>query len=81
VSEKPTVWVVGDAMLDVTVDARHFRESPEDPSAPVLSPAAGTVTYAAGGAANVAVNLAANGCAVQLCAPWAERCQNALLRA
>lgn len=76
--EKPTVWVVGDAMLDVTVDAKTFRESPEDPSAPVLNRSAGTVTYAAGGAANVAVNLAAQGCDVQLCAPWGERCQDAL---
>ena len=53
---KPLVWVVGDAMLDVTVDAKEFRPSQEDPDVQVLSCAAGTVTRAAGGAANPSVS-------------------------
>lgn len=71
-TEKPTVWVVGDAMLDVTVTAKQFRPSPEDPAAPVLTPSAGERVDAAGGAANLALNLVAQGCDVRLCAPWAE---------
>jgi D-beta-D-heptose 7-phosphate kinase/D-beta-D-heptose 1-phosphate adenosyltransferase len=59
-------------MLDVTVTAGAFRPSPEDPAAPVLIPTAGKQEYAAGGAANLALNLIAQGCDVQLCAPWAE---------
>ena len=65
---EPLVWVYGDAMLDATVDRPAYRRSPEDMSVPVLPDAAGCpgVTYAAGGAANLAVNLAALGCRVVL---------------
>lgn len=69
---KPVVWVVGDAMLDVTVVAPAFRPSPEDPAAPVLTPSAGERVDAAGGAANLALNLHAQGCDVVLLAPWGE---------
>lgn len=64
---KPTVWVVGDSMLDVTVRSSAFRRSPEDPAVPVLTAEFDPGSEcAAGGAANVAMNLASLGCDVRL---------------
>src|SRR4051812_43987836 len=61
---KPRVLVVGDLMLDEYLRGTVKRISPEAP-VPVLD--AATNEVALGGAANVAHNLAALGCAVELC--------------
>lgn len=60
---KVRALVVGDVMLDQYVHGRVSRISPE---APVSVFNACNTTYAAGGAANVAMNLAALGCHVEL---------------
>ncbi|HLJ70407.1 MAG TPA: D-glycero-beta-D-manno-heptose-7-phosphate kinase [Roseiarcus sp.] len=61
-----SLLVVGDAMLDVYVDGAVERVSPEAP-APVLRHSGDR--HLAGGAANVAANIARLGAAVRLIAP------------
>ena len=63
---KSSLLVVGDAMLDVYVDGAVERVSPEAP-APVLRHSGDR--RLAGGAANVAANIARLGAAVRLIAP------------
>jgi D-beta-D-heptose 7-phosphate kinase/D-beta-D-heptose 1-phosphate adenosyltransferase len=63
--QRRSVLVMGDVMLDKFVDGSVSRISPEAP-VPVLDKA--TETLMAGGAANVACNLAALGCEVRLMA-------------
>lgn len=62
---RPVVWVVGDAMIDVTHYAEASRFAQEDPAVPVLR-LTGVGRREPGGAANVAANLAAMGCEVHL---------------
>ncbi|MDA9930692.1 D-glycero-beta-D-manno-heptose-7-phosphate kinase [Alphaproteobacteria bacterium] len=63
--QRRSVLVMGDVMLDKFVDGSVSRISPEAP-VPVLDKA--TENLMAGGAANVACNLAALGCEVRLMA-------------
>lgn len=68
-SPTQTVWCVGDAMVDCDVRG-PFRRTQEDPTVTVLPfPDLLTADCAAGGAANVAVNLAAQGLQARLLAP------------
>lgn len=56
----PRVAVVGDAMLDLVVHSRRFARTPEA-GVPIL-PHPENAVLAAGGSANVAINLARLGC-------------------
>jgi len=58
---RPQILVYGDVMLDVLVTGSCKRESPEAPGVPVLL--SDKMVMRPGGAANVAVNLAALGAA------------------
>jgi D-beta-D-heptose 7-phosphate kinase/D-beta-D-heptose 1-phosphate adenosyltransferase len=60
-----TVAVIGDIMLDVYVDGTVERLSPEAPNCIVLDQT--KISYAVGGAANVAHNLAYFGAKTRLC--------------
>jgi D-beta-D-heptose 7-phosphate kinase/D-beta-D-heptose 1-phosphate adenosyltransferase len=66
-SDRPVVWVVGDAMLDRYRFGTTCRTCPEDAAVPVVRATAADARP--GGAANVAANAAAMGAAVVLAAP------------
>lgn len=72
---KPRVAVFGDAILDVSVYADAYKTTQEDHSVrvyPAYPSARSNENLSAGGAANLAVNLAAMGCSVHLYAPQAK---------
>lgn len=82
-TSRPSVWVVGDVMADVTVRAPAFRSTQEDPTVrvfPVEKSGRGA-EVTPGGAGNLAVNLAALGCAVRLfcTAPVVVHCETTRL--
>lgn len=72
------ILVVGDVMLDETWNCTGNRRSPEY-DVPIIAPE--SITYAAGGAANVALSCAALGqyCTLLGCSGWGDEARSNLL--